>query len=468
MMGPPALKPEVKENDDQMDVLANAGVDLRAEESFAMSFHTGSFGSNPAFNGAGGTAPGHGFTQFIPQGAGSFYGAGPANQPGEPTDGKTQKEIAGRVAEAAWAQAAQKLAQARQHELSNPHTHVGALWMKMDKIAREHGLGLSTDNGKMPLLKLPNEFNAEAVLKTAKGPDGTMVVTKGTFLPQDTALADQLALMSLATNTRMRILLEEAVTIARGRRVGSHGVVPGEWADVAEARNGARGTVVPEDAPRAGWESATSPHTIPTVPATNGVNVNGEKADEKDPVNFTNDLIKALRASASAEREYEEKRLLRRQNRPADGVKSSAPGTPGMLAPEPSAKPLSKKEREKQEKDKRGMADNHAETNATTATFLFGSKKKNKYSWMTGGASSGPSTPGGALSRTSSAAQPEKVRLTAEGKNRMGGHREDKEGGAKVQMRDLVAVLEADGRENRVLQRVYAWLDNPKPKGTSV
>ncbi|KFY73118.1 hypothetical protein V499_06762 [Pseudogymnoascus sp. VKM F-103] len=481
-MGPPS-KPAERDNvnDDQMDVLANAGVDLRAEESFAMSFHTGSFNSQPAFNQAGLNATGHGFTQFGPGDAGSFYGSGPANQPGAPIDKATQDQIQKKTADQAWADAAYKLAMSRQHELKHPHVHVGALWNKMDKIAKENGLVLNTDNGKMPQLKLPSEFPSEIKIETRTGPDGALVVANTTFLPQDTALADQLALMSLATNQRIRILLEETIAIVKSRRVGSHGVIPSEWSDVAASSTSAAGTVVPEGAPRTGWESAVSPGTNPTNDPASAAGRLPTPVSEgtKTPtgtVTMTNELIKSLREAANVERNFEEKRLAKRQGRPTDGTVarsgSAAPGTPGTVAPEPSTKPLTKKEREKQDKGKQNLVDSHAQANATTATFLFGGKKKNKYSWMDSGGGSGASTPG----RTSMQAPGtpggigggvvEKVRLTADGKNRMGGFREDKDGGRLVQLRDFLAVLENDGREKKTLQRTYAWLEGPKPKPT--
>jgi hypothetical protein len=264
MMGPPS-KPVEKEaaNDDQMDVLANAGVDLRAEENFAMSFHTGSFGSQPTFSRPGMNTIGHGFTQFTPADSSSFYGAGPASQLGTPTDKESQDQLMKRSAEVAWAEAAHRLAVSRQHELNRPHVNVGAVWIKMDRIAKENGLVLNTDGGKMPKFKLPSEFPVEVNVQAIPTPDGAMAVTTGGFLPKETALADQLALMSLATNQRIRILLEETVALVKGRRTGSHGVVPGDWVDVAAPTTNSTGTVVAEDAPRNGWESAVSPLTKP-------------------------------------------------------------------------------------------------------------------------------------------------------------------------------------------------------------
>jgi hypothetical protein len=264
MMGPP-LKPAEKENtnDDQMDVLANAGVDLRAEESFAMSFHTGAFNSQPTFSQSGPGTTGHGFTQFGHGDANTLYGAGPANQPGQPTEKLSQEELQQRAAEKAWADAALNLARSRQHELSRPHVNVATVWKTMDRIAKENGLHLNTDNGKMPQLKLPSSFEANVRIQTAVGPHSAMTATGGRFLPADTALADQLALMSLATNLRIRTLLEDAVALARGRRTGSHGVVPKEWADVSIRSHVSSGTMVADDGQRNGRESAGSPFTNP-------------------------------------------------------------------------------------------------------------------------------------------------------------------------------------------------------------
>lgn len=149
MMGPPS-KPANRDNanDDQMDVLANAGVDLRAEESFAMSFHTGSFNSQPIFSQPGANQIGHSCTQFSPGDATSFYGAGPANQIGQSTDKASQDELQKKAADKAWADAALRLARSRQHELNRPHVDVAIVWSRMDRLARENGLVLNTDGGK--------------------------------------------------------------------------------------------------------------------------------------------------------------------------------------------------------------------------------------------------------------------------------------------------------------------------------
>jgi hypothetical protein len=190
-------------------------------------------------------------------------------------------------------------------------------------------------------------------------------------------------------------------------------------------------------------------------------------------VTLTNDLTKALRDSAATEREFEEARLLKRQNRSnPDGTPRSAstvPGTPGSVAPEPGEKAPTKKELKKKESAKQTEALNHKAANQTTAAFLGGGgglfgKKGKKYSWMTGGGS-GASTPG--RLNTQIIAQgggtvveaPEKTALTQPSNRPLGSWRENKEAGKQVQIRDWIAVLADDGKEAKALQKAYCALE---------
>lgn len=183
-------------------------------------------------------------------------------------------------------------------------------------------------------------------------------------------------------------------------------------------------------------------------------------------VNYKAELTKSLREVATADREAEEKRLSRRQNRSTDGTSRSASVTPGTplnsAAPEPTGKPLTKKEREKQDKGKLIAVDNHVQANNTMNTFLGGGKKK-KYSWMTGGGGGGggsgtgpnpasrispqllPGMPGGG--------GPDRVRLTAEGMSKIGSIREAKY--PLIELRDWVMALENDGKQLKSLQEAY-------------
>jgi hypothetical protein len=106
-----------------------------------------------------------------------------------------------------------------------------------------------------------------------------------------------------------------------------------------------------------------------------------------------------------------------------------------------------------------------------TASLALGGKKK-KYSWMTGGGggggggapASGASTPrptaatGGSGAATPAAQAPEKALLGR--KRRFGDTFEQTDLGAQVQLRDLIHVLEKDGKEKKTLTVILARLKN--------
>jgi hypothetical protein len=266
-MGPPSRPADKPKEDgvDPMDVLGGTGVDLREEEQYTFQMYNSSFNSQQSGSQSGAISASHSFTQFPPGDEASFYGAGPANVVAEPANTKTQNEHQAKAADKAWRDAAHNLAVSRQRELNNPFLLIGIVHKKMEKVARENGIGVNTDvNGKMGTMKLPGDFPSPTVKsQTVVGPDGSMTTTSGAFLPADSLLVDQLALMSIATKHRLRGLLEDATKLAKGRQTGSHGIVPEDWADVAAPSNVATSSLVAEGAPRSGWESAVSPRTNP-------------------------------------------------------------------------------------------------------------------------------------------------------------------------------------------------------------
>lgn len=266
---PPPSKPEKQDANDALDVLAGTGIDIREEENynanlFSQQHQSQATNYSNSFS-SGTVASGESFSQFKPGSEGSFYGAGPANQPGQPVDKKTQEEYERKAADHAWHSAAINLAKSRQHEMSNPFIMPGFLHYKMGRIAHDNGLALNVDkSGRMGDFGLPKDFRdgtgGEIEVKTQVGPNGSMMQTNGPFLPADSPLVDQIALLSLATNQRLRTLLEDAVKLAKGRRTTTQ--VPAEWSDVAVENDvGASSLVV--DTPRTGLDSAVSPHTVP-------------------------------------------------------------------------------------------------------------------------------------------------------------------------------------------------------------
>jgi hypothetical protein len=226
-MGPPSKPPAKEIEYDVADSLAGTGIDIRAEEQFLADFYAGTF-TQEARTGAPANAPG---------GKGSFYGAGLANQPGEPVSAVSQEAYEAEVAQRAWDEAAHRLAVTRSVEIANPFLIIANLHHRVEKIAREHGLGVNLDlKNANPAGKLrpPQEFAPPKVaVDTKVGPDGAMVTTTGSFLPHDAFLVDQLALLSIATKHRLRELIEDANTAAHNRQTTSHGEIPAEWADVA-------------------------------------------------------------------------------------------------------------------------------------------------------------------------------------------------------------------------------------------
>lgn len=223
----PAERPTKEFEYDVSDSLAGTGIDLRAEEQFLAEFYGGSF-AQEARTGAPANAPGS---------KGSFYGAGMANQRGEAVNAPSQEAYEAEAARRAWDEAAHRLAVVRSTEILNPFLIVSNLHHRVEKIAKEHGIGLNLElknANPMGKMRAPQEFpQPKVTVSTKPGPDGAMVSTTGSFIPHDAYLADQLALLSIATKHRLRELIEDALSVATVRQTTSHGEVPQEWADVA-------------------------------------------------------------------------------------------------------------------------------------------------------------------------------------------------------------------------------------------
>ncbi|KAE8451511.1 hypothetical protein EG329_003584 [Mollisiaceae sp. DMI_Dod_QoI] len=478
-MGPPSKPVDKQKEDgvDVMDVLGGTGVDLREEEQYTFQMYNTSFNSQLSGSQSGTISSGHSFTQFPPGDEASFYGAGPANAAAERPIAKSQDEYHKKVADKAWHDAAHNLAVSRQKELSNPFLQVHSLQRKIEKITREHGLSMNVDlKGTMGYMKLPHQFaQREVRVSSVMGPESSFVSTTGQFIPADSMLVDQVALLSIATKHRLRGLLEDATKLAKGRQTSSHGIIPEEWADVAVPSNLGGSSIIAEGGPRSGWESAVSPRSNPLKRSFSSAS---KLPTPTTGTKITNELVSAFRGEATKERDIEEARLRRRNERAGGGPQrqgSVAPGTPGSVAPESIEKAPTKKEQKKKAEAKVNEAANHAAANTTTAQFLGGGRglfgKKKKYSWMdqsSGGSASGTSTPSRintqGLPGTPGAVNAPPERLTAEGVRRLGGWREDKEKGRDIQMRDWIAVLETDGREKKTLQKAYLFLDQSDPK----
>ena len=216
------------------DLLSGTGIDLRAEEQYLTELYSNTFDTN--------TEARTGFAQQPAGPRNTFYGAGPANQAVQPLAGQDQDAFTREAAEKAWSDSATRLAVQRTQEVKDPFLLIAMLHRRADKVAREHSIGLNLEYknnapnvGKM---KLPEQFPSPSVtVKVKPGPDSTMVQTTGSFVPHDAYLADQLALMSIASKHRLRELLEDASVVAGNRQKTSHGDVPDEWVEAAAPMN---------------------------------------------------------------------------------------------------------------------------------------------------------------------------------------------------------------------------------------
>ena len=259
-MGPPS-RPNDKPTDinDLGDVLAGSGVDLREEEAAMFKYDSndrqhGAYqlieptSSNPT------PYPLSRDNHYSPYAAGdrqSFYGAGFYNQPAVPY--KSPEAFAAEERK----QAIRKKAEIKQYHLNDPFLLAGTLRRKMvAEINKNH---IKFDDAGLYLPKEPPNTPQE---RTISGPDGHTVKVSlhgQGILSLDSTLVEILSLLSLATEERMRMLVEDAATLARGRRIGALGIVP---ADLDGLGAGNKNSEAANALPTPG-DSAVSPSSNP-------------------------------------------------------------------------------------------------------------------------------------------------------------------------------------------------------------
>lgn len=234
-MGPPqrpADRPTKDYEYDVTDSLAGTGIDLRAEEQYLADMYSQGY-TGDAWQG---------FTQHPNGPKSSFYGAGPANMSSETLGDMSQEQFAAQAAEKAWADSAMRIAVQRAQEMNDPFLEVAVLHRRADKIAREHSLTLNLDlkNSAQPMgrMRQPQQFlEPKVTVSSNVAPDGNVVTTAGSFIPQEAFLVDQMALLSIAMKIRLRDLMEDANAVASHRQKTSHGDIPEEWVPAAAPLN---------------------------------------------------------------------------------------------------------------------------------------------------------------------------------------------------------------------------------------
>lgn len=496
-MGPPqrpADKQEKPEKEkatdinDLSDVIGASGIDLREEENYLAqtyqnqhqnnSFNT-SFSQSPAT-----LSPNTSFNALSQGSFGShpaFQGAGPVSQP--PVSQKSVEEELFEKHKAA----ARSLAEKSQQELNYPFCRGNTIRHKIGRHTYDQGVKFNVDG----LYDRINKDQPQAVSGTqAAGPDGTGIVKAqaAALLDANAPLTEILTLLSLATKERLRGILEDAYALSRSRQLSSHGVVPPEFADIATGNGAAKSvTAVPTSVTKTAWdqpESAVSPMTVPMKRSLDGDTSKNDPSRLPTPptdtpptpqptVSFASDLASTLKKLQSEERKYEQERIKKRTKRAAKNSENgSVPGTPGdKSSPAELTAPLKLTKKERERIAKAGQTDEvlHKAAN-TTANMAMGGFGK-KYSWLSGGGGgggggggSGASTPsrlntsvGGAGGGGGSGGGTQDRSLAARDR-KWGDWREDGPKGKGIQMRDLIAALEQDGNEKKTLARALVRL----------
>ncbi|PVH95563.1 hypothetical protein DM02DRAFT_600639 [Periconia macrospinosa] len=438
------------------DVLTGSGIDLRAEEEAMLHNVGGRNHYSASFNSqaSGSTMSPHGsFNQWSQQaGHGAFQGAGPLSQP--VSEEQQQNELLRKHE-----QAARALNQSAEQPLHDPFLMANALRHRMAKRAYDQGITVSLEGLFDKIPDAPRDVTRNSL--AGSNGESIVVLQANSILNRDTPLVELISLVSLAAQERIRTVLEDAFALSQGRQNTSSGIVPPSLADIAAA-NGetVEKTVVPVNLSKTTWEaapdSAVSPMTstaskrecMRTTPPTPQPTIQVK----------TNHVTAALKRKMEEDERFEKLRVQKRQKR-QQGNSATPVDTP-EIAPLPMPEKLTKKERDRI--NKAGQTDEvlHQAANVTASLALG---KKKKYSWMTSGSGSGAATPSRlntaakGNSGTTTPAPPTTDRaLLARKRQFLGGEMESTDMGKKIQLRDLVHVLENDGRERKTLAQIIS------------
>ena len=263
-MGPPS-RPADKPTDvgGLSDVLIGSGIDLKEEEAALLGQFNppnqrqpaGPSSSNfgAAFN-AGTTTAYNNFglaSQNLIGERLNPYGAVIPNQQA------ALPQFAEDLAEAEHRRNIRTQAEKLKHHANDPFVPTSwlqkRLWqaVKKEGITRSNPALASYANHTSGMNDVPAPgLDLKGLLSTSRGQDS---------LFHDVPLMEFFTLISLAAKERLRGLVEEAATLAKGRRIGSHGVVPSELKELASGLGGL-GSVTALPTP---GNSAVSPKSNP-------------------------------------------------------------------------------------------------------------------------------------------------------------------------------------------------------------
>ncbi|KAF1995704.1 hypothetical protein P154DRAFT_610117 [Amniculicola lignicola CBS 123094] len=465
------------------DVLWGTGVDLREEEE-AMLETIGKRKDETSFNSQSSNtvSPNASFNWNL-NSHGAYQGTGGLQQP--MTVEQQQAELVRKHE-----QAARALAEVSQAPLQDPFLKAGVVRQKMMNRAAEFGVSVNI-HGLFD--KIPNA--PANVTRTSFGDrvtgDSIDALEADSILNRDAPFVEVLSLICLAAEERVRTIIEDAFGLAQTRQNTADGIVDPAFADFVrlDGQTTSDVTVEPKNLSKSSWEapdSAVSPLTTSNSelhhpkPAKNSL-LNDIEANTarlptppsetpptpKPTICISNKITASLGKRVSDDFDYETARLAKRQKRKAGNAATTADPVETVVPIIPEK--MTKKERDRLNKLDQTEEVMQKKTAATALKFMggIGGFGKKQYSWMMGGSGkSGAATPqsnaaatpaGTAASGTATPAekdnQPKEKEL--QGLRRTFGMREDSEEGKGVQLRDLVQVMDADGKLKRLTTCVY-------------
>ncbi|KAF2653069.1 hypothetical protein K491DRAFT_565558, partial [Lophiostoma macrostomum CBS 122681] len=383
-------KANPRDNDDISDVLTGSGIDLKAEEE-ALSLSYRNVGTSfNASQGSRSTVSPHGsFNNWSQAGThGAFQGSGPLSQ--AITQEEQEAELVRKHTEAARA-----LAETSQAPLSDPFLHAVTLRHTLAKRAYDNSVQVNLDGLFDKIPDVPQNVSRTAL----NGPNGESIVKlqADSLLTQGAPLVDILSLVSLAAEDRIRTILEDAFTLAQGRRTTSHGVVPPNLADLARAGEGTQtARAVPTNISKTAWEapeSAVSPMTVTASKHPSAGRLPTPPTDApptpQATVAFPNHVAAALKRRAEEDYKFEEARIAKRQKRLQGNAATPAetPAVAPVALPTEASVKAAKKQQDRQNKLNQTDEVLHRKANETASMALGMGKKK--YSWLTGGGGGG-------------------------------------------------------------------------------
>lgn len=476
MPPPPRPVKEEKEGVDEIsDSLFGSGINLKDEENYLHSTWNNRHGANDSFasnqtNSFGSSTMGSNSFNMLTQE--TSFGSQGQNGAFAGTMGRelTQEQIedeARRKRE----QAARAKAEREQFPLNDPFLLGNNVSNRLQAVAIDHGVKLNVSG---VYVKNPEHPTQTQVMLNGDGSQGVAAVDKAASkIDQGAPMEAMISLLSLAGSERLRSLVGDAYGLARARRYGDHGrVVPPEFAHIAEGEGKkSQDTVVPESITGTQWDKTqNSEAEINGEAQTNGDRSTPQAAQT---LSFQGSLNARLREIEERDRKLEKERQKKREARKRKAAEAgegaaTTPADSGAETPTAGAAPVeaaapvkvSKKEQNKKAKEAQAQEAQSFQSSNITAMHALGGKK-NRYSWMTGGAQGSTANrfakTGGNGTSTPKAQADAKPAVAAKEKEpkgpSWGDWKEDSVDGRGIQLRDLVLVLERDGREKKALQK---------------